>query len=233
MAGDQLGKGNIPRHDQYDDSHYPPFPSEEDERVRANERPALSQMASGAVTLPSIQDRPDMYGQPGTRSSWDPRISGYGPSPNSTSGYPPPGSAPVPPQGSYSPAVGATPYPPPGAPHQPYSLPPVQQHTQDHRGNFAGDPRSQPYYQPQTSAPYSASASAYDYNTYRQDHGPRPPYAPDYARGAPAAGAVVSHGQSAPRQRTSIACKYCRRRKVWHGSIQLRRSYLPGAKLRS
>ncbi|KAH8155966.1 hypothetical protein CIB48_g12281 [Xylaria polymorpha] len=210
MAGDHLGRGHIPRQDRYDDSQYPPVPGEEDERSRPiplHSRP-LSQMAS--VTLPSIQDRPEMYGSPGARS-WDPRASGYGPSPTSTSGYPPPpGSVPVPPGTSYSPAVGGSAYPPPGGP-APYSLPPVQSHGQDPRSSYPPDPRSQAYYAAQAPGSFSGGGNVYEYG-YRQDRGP-PPYAQEYARGGPAGSAVIAHGQSAPRQRTSIACKYCRRRK--------------------
>lgn len=222
MAGDHLGRGHIPRQDRYDDSQYPPVPGEEDERSRPiplHSRP-LSQMAS--VTLPSIQDRPEMYGSPGARS-WDPRASGYGPSPTSTSGYPPPpGSVPVPPGTSYSPAVGGSAYPPPGGP-APYSLPPVQSHGQDPRSSYPPDPRSQAYYAAQAPGSFSGGGNVYEYG-YRQDRGP-PPYAQEYARGGPAGSAVIAHGQSAPRQRTSIACKYCRRRKVRSYQALLRQEH--------
>jgi hypothetical protein len=210
MAGDHPSRGHIPRHDQYDDSQYPPIPSEEDERLRAASHHTQSQMASGIVTLPSIQDRPDMYGPPSARS-WDPRASSYGPSPTSTNGYPPPpGGASVPP---YSPVSSGSAYPPPGGPHQPYSLPPVQPHAQDPRSSYPADPRAQAYYAAQNPGSFNGGASVYDYG-YRPEHGPPGSYPPDYVRGGPAGGAVISHGQSAPRQRTSIACKYCRRRKV-------------------
>ncbi|KAI0434808.1 hypothetical protein F5Y09DRAFT_189187 [Xylaria sp. FL1042] len=213
MAGDHRSKGHLPRHEQYDDSQYPPVPGEEDERLRAIPHHARPQMASSTVTLPSIQDRPDMYGPPSSRS-WDPRSSGYGPSPTPTNGYPPPSGVPAPPGPSYSPA-GSTnsAYPPPGAPHQPYSLPPVQPHAQDPRSSYPSDPRAQAYFAAQSTGPFNGGANAYDYG-YRQDRGPPGSYTPEYARGGPAVGAVISHGQSAPRQRTSIACKYCRRRKI-------------------
>ncbi|KAI1108535.1 hypothetical protein F5Y14DRAFT_81807 [Nemania sp. NC0429] len=213
MAGDHPSRGHLPRHDPYDDSQYPPIPGEEDERSRAIPHRARSQMASGAVTLPSIQDRPDMYGPPSARS-WDPRGSAYGPSPTSINGYPPPaGGIPAPAGNSYSPAGSGSAYPPPGGAHQSYSLPPVQPHGQDPRSSYPPDPRAQSYYAAQTSASFNGGAGVYDYG-YRQDRGPPGPYAPEYARGGSAGGAVISHGQSAPRQRTSIACKYCRRRKI-------------------
>ncbi|KAI1181066.1 hypothetical protein F4777DRAFT_573140 [Nemania sp. FL0916] len=207
MAGDHPSRGHLPRLDTYDDSQYPPVPGEEDNRSRsiAHARP---QMASGAVTLPSISDRPDMYSASSARS-WDPRASGYGPSPTTANGFPPPGGIPAP----YSPAGTGGAYHPPGSAHQQYSLPPVQSHTQDPRGSYPPDPRAQAYFAGQAAGSYGGGANVYDYS-YRQDRGPSGPYAPEYARGGPSSGAVISHGQSAPRQRTSIACKYCRRRKI-------------------
>ncbi|GAP89921.2 putative Zn -C6 fungal-type DNA-binding domain protein [Rosellinia necatrix] len=211
MAGDHPGREHRPRHDHYDDSQYPPIPGEEDERSRAIPHHPRSQMASGAVTLPSIQDRPDIYGPPSARS-WDSRASGYGPSPASTNGYPPPpGGVSVPSGSSYSPAGSGGGFPTPGGLHQPYPLPPVQSPAQDPRSGYPQDPRSQGYYVAQAPGSFPG-ANVYEYG-YRGDRGPGS-YTPEYARGGPAAGAVISHGQSAPRQRTSIACKYCRRRKI-------------------
>ncbi|TRX98463.1 hypothetical protein FHL15_000537 [Xylaria flabelliformis] len=212
MAGDHPGKGHTPRHDRYDDSQYPPIPGEEDERSRTIPHHSRPQMASSILTLPAIQDRSTLYSLTGARS-WDPRASGYGPSPSSTNGYaPPPSSVPVPPGTSYSPTVGGSAYPPPGGPHQSYSLPPVQPHAQDPRGSYPPDPRAPAYYAAQPPGAFSGGGNVYDYG-YRQDHGPPGSYPPEYARGSPAGSAVITHGQSAPRQRTSIACKYCRRRK--------------------
>ncbi|KAK7946470.1 uncharacterized protein PG986_010791 [Apiospora aurea] len=54
MAEDRRSRG--PRHDHNDESQYPPPPGEEDERSRSIAYHSRSQMASGAVTLPSIQD---------------------------------------------------------------------------------------------------------------------------------------------------------------------------------
>ncbi|KAI8951559.1 hypothetical protein F4801DRAFT_589591 [Xylaria longipes] len=210
MAGDHLGRGHIPRHDN-DESQYPPIPGEEDERLRAIPYHSRSQMPV-AVTLPSIQDRPEMYGPP-TARSWDPRASGYGPSPTSTNGYPPPpGSVPVPPGSSYSPAVAGSAYPPPGGPHQPYALPPVQPHAQDSRSSYPPDPRAQAYYTAQAPGGSYNLGQVYEYSYRQQNRGPPGSYTPDL--GGPAGSAVIAHGQSAPRQRTSIACKYCRRRKI-------------------
>ncbi|KAI1321892.1 hypothetical protein F5Y16DRAFT_64477 [Xylariaceae sp. FL0255] len=206
MAGDHTGGGPPSRLDPHAHSQYPPIPGEEEDHPRAVPYPS-SQMASGAVTLPSITDRPDMYGPPGGRS-WDPRGSGYGPSPSSTNGYPPPpGSASGPPGPAYSPGAGSA-YPPPTS-HQPYPLPPV--HTQDARNSYPADPRSQQYYAAQPPGSFQGG-NMYDYG-YRQDRGLPVSYPPEYARGGPAGGIGMTT-QTAPRQRTSIACKYCRRRKI-------------------
>lgn len=212
MAGDHLHRDHPPTHEQNDDSQYPPILGEEDDRSRIIPHRPRPQMATGAVTLPSIQDRSDMHGFPSVRS-WDSRASGYGPSPASANGYPPPPSAPAPPGTSYSPAgSSSSAYPPPGGPHQQYPLPPVQPHTQDPRSSYPPDPRAQAYYAAQAPGAFGGGANMYDYG-YRQDRGPPGSYPPEYVRGS-AGGAVISHGQSAPRQRTSIACKYCRRRKI-------------------
>ncbi|KAK6839534.1 hypothetical protein PG987_005400 [Apiospora arundinis] len=84
-------------------------------------------MASGAVTLPSIQDPRGYPAQGG--QGWDPRASGsYGTSPNSSNGYPAESSSGH--QGSYSPA-GSSGYAPPHG-----YLPPVQPSPQDARGSY-------------------------------------------------------------------------------------------------
>ncbi|KAJ1325564.1 RNA polymerase II-specific transcription factor-like protein [Microdochium nivale] len=191
MAEDHRGRGLPQRNDPAETSPY-------------QSRPAMS---SGAVTLPSMQDPHGLGGGAGGRH-WDSRSSGYGPSPSSANGYPPPQ------QPSYSPSSSASAYPPPGPGSQQY-LPPVQPHPQDARGSFPPqDPRSAPYYAGQQRPPAMgpgpgpgpAPYGGYDYS-YRPDR--HPGAYPDYARG----GAQMLQ-QSAPRQRTSIACRYCRRRKI-------------------
>lgn len=205
MAEDHRSRG--PRHDQAEESQYPPLPGEEDDRrgLPYHARPA---MASGAVTLPSIQDAHGGYGPPGR--AWDPRTGSYGTSPSSANGYapPPPGNAP-PPQGNYSPAGTSGGYPPPPGHHY---LPPVQPLPPDGRGSYPpSDPRAPQYYSPGRPGPPGAN---YDF-AYRPDRGGPPgPYGgyppQDYAR----VGQPGMMQPSAPRQRTSIACKYCRRRKI-------------------
>ncbi|KAI2619691.1 hypothetical protein GGR54DRAFT_640014 [Hypoxylon sp. NC1633] len=163
-------------------------------------------MATGTVRLPSIQDPHGTYAPPGGRGWGDGRTSGYGPSPNSTNGYPPPpNNAHAPPSTSYSPPAGGGAYPPgPGSNHPSY-LPPVHAPASDPRANYPPDPRASPYF-----SGYSAPNS-FDY-PYRPDRGAPGAYPPEYARGGHPNPAVLA--PSAPRQRTSIACRYCRRRKI-------------------
>ncbi|KAI1392190.1 uncharacterized protein F4822DRAFT_389891 [Hypoxylon trugodes] len=203
MAEDRRHRGQPLRHDQTDDSQYPPVPGEEDDRARAipyhHPRP---QMATSTVRLPSIQDPHGAYGPSGGRG-WDPRAGGYGPSPSSTNGYPPPpSSAQAPPPTAYSPPSAGSAYPPPGSSHPSY-LPPVHAPASDPRTNYP-DPRTAQYF------PGYSTPGPYDF-AYRGDRGAPGAY-PEYARGGHAGAAVMQ--QSAPRQRTSIACRYCRRRKI-------------------
>ncbi|KAI1865186.1 hypothetical protein JX265_008233 [Neoarthrinium moseri] len=205
MAEDHRDRGP-PRHDQSSESQYPPPPGEEDDRSRGIPYHPRPQMASGTVTLPSIQDPQGPYGPPAGRA-WDPRASSYGHSPNSSNGYAsPPGNAPSH-QSSYSPSSGGSAYPPPAG--HPY-LPPVQPHPNDARAPYPPpDPRGAPYYSSQRQPP-PYNPNGYDY-AYRPERGPPGSYPPDYARAGP--GQAVMQ-QTAPRQRTSIACRYCRRRKI-------------------
>ncbi|KAI1433672.1 hypothetical protein GGR50DRAFT_472421 [Xylaria sp. CBS 124048] len=207
MAGDHPRRAHLPRQDHYEGSQYPPIPSVEIERPRITPPQARSQPEMVAVNLPSIHGRPDMY-----QRTWDSRNLGYGPSPAPSQGYPPPTGGASSTAGScFSPAGSSSAYPPPAGPHSSYPLPPVQPHVQDGRGNY---PESrQDFYTSQPPAHFNGSGPGYEY-PYRPERGPPGPYPPDYPRGGSAGGGVISHGQSAPRQRTSIACKYCRRRKI-------------------
>ncbi|KAI8957085.1 hypothetical protein F5Y11DRAFT_105293 [Daldinia sp. FL1419] len=200
MAEDRRHRGQQPRHEN-DESQYPPVPVEEDDRTRTIAYHSRPQMASGAVRLPSMQDH---YAQTAGARSWDPRSSSYGPSPNSTNGYPPPLATPAPASTGYSPPASGNAYPPPGSGHPPY-LPPVQSSAPDPRASYPPqDPRAQYF------ANYNA-ANPYDF-VYRSDRGASGAYPPEFARGGPVGAAVMP--QTAPRQRTSIACRYCRRRKI-------------------
>ncbi|KAI0838066.1 hypothetical protein F5Y06DRAFT_297061 [Hypoxylon sp. FL0890] len=202
MAEDRRSRGQPLRHDQNDESQYPPVPGEEDDRARAIPYHPRPQMAAGTVRLPSIQDPHGAYSPSGGRG-WDPRVSSYGASPSSTNGYPPPPtSAQAPPGTAYSPPSGGSAYPPPASSHGSY-LPPVHAPA-DPRAAYPQDPRAPAYYG-------SYGAPPYDF-AYRTDRGAPGAYPPEYARGGHAGAAVMQ--QSAPRQRTSIACRYCRRRKI-------------------
>lgn len=197
-----------PRNDQHE-SQYPPLPGEEDDRARGLPHHPRPPMAAGAVTLPSIQDPNGPYAQPPSRGGWDSRSANYGASPSSANGYPPPGSAPPSHSNGYSPPQSSYPAPP-GASY----LPPVQPHPTDARAGYPPqqDPRAGPYYQSQRPMPPSPYAQdSYGY-AYRPDRGP-PGYPGDYPPGG-AGPAAMQHQQAAPRQRTSIACRYCRRRKI-------------------
>jgi hypothetical protein len=204
MAEEHRSRG--PSRSDQRESQYPLPPGEEEDRARGIPYHPRPPMAAGAVTLPSIQDPNGPYGPPAGRA-WDPRAANYGASPNSANGYPPPGSAPSH-QSSYSPPASS--YPPPAGSQY---LPPVQPHPSDSMSSYPPqDPRGPHYYASQRSMPpASYPPESYGY-PYRQDRGPHS-YHADYAQGGPGP-AAMQHQQAAPRQRTSIACRYCRRRKV-------------------
>jgi hypothetical protein len=86
------------------------------------------------------------------------------------------------------------------------------QHGQPPNG-YAPDPRAYP---PQD--PYRQQAPG----GYRDDRA----YQQDYGRGGPQ---HMAFSQSAPRQRTAIACRYCRRRKVSTYPFFLRHAPFSGA----
>ncbi|KAK0725726.1 hypothetical protein B0H67DRAFT_642106 [Lasiosphaeris hirsuta] len=203
MADDLRGGRGYPSRENPDDSHYPPPPEDEDDRRPPYQQPPPG--AQGGMTLPSLQ-----YPAPGG--------TGYAPEPqrypeqryaSSDQRYPPD-------QRSWSSESPTNPngYPPP--PSDPrYQLPPV--HAPQDRARYDDrrqyderrqyDDRRQyndQYYQGQPS-PYA----------YRYPPGAAyPPY--DYARAGANAPppAVPQPQQAAPRQRTSIACRYCRKRKI-------------------
>lgn len=185
---DQNGHRGGPPQDNQEESAYPPPPGEEDERQRQPPYPQAP-----PVTLPPIQHHPN---EPyGSRYPPDPRAHGnYTTSPPSANGYGPP------PPGSFAPLQSLP------------SLPPVQAGPPPD-GRYGVEPRAGAY-------PYDSRGSSY----------PGPPPPPDYhynyprpSSGSPYANAAYEYGrpqaspaQAAPRQRTSIACSYCRRRKVSH-----------------
>ncbi|KAH8654429.1 hypothetical protein BGZ60DRAFT_153967 [Tricladium varicosporioides] len=73
------------------------------------------------------------------------------------------------------------------------------------------------YSQPQNG--YGPGPSNYPQDPYRPGPGQGPyrddrGYQQDYGRGAPLSQNNLAFSQQAPRQRTAIACRYCRRRKI-------------------
>ncbi|GAB0143026.1 hypothetical protein EsHS_00003557 [Epichloe bromicola] len=181
--------------------HYPP-PSDEP-RASSDSSKASASMAA-SVTLPSIHDaRSGGYGAPAP----PPGARGYGhdaryDSPNTVNGYPSPSGGQQPP-GSYLPPM--QPQQDPRASAYPHS---------DHRG---------PYYDDRRGPPPPDAGYGQDAYFYRGPPGAPPPppngyprphpgaYGPDY--GQPG-NAPQQMAQAAPRQRTSIACRYCRKRKI-------------------
>ncbi|KAF7531819.1 hypothetical protein G7Z17_g13698 [Cylindrodendrum hubeiense] len=210
MADDSYRK-EYPQHSRPEENQprpqYPPPPP--DNAQRPSEAPPASMAAS--VSLPSIHDSRS-YGPPpsapGRGYPPDPRYA----SPNAVNGYPPPGQQ----------------APPPGQQQPPY-LPPLQPQTDprspaypppDQRGGYYDDRRPPgPGYgqEPYSSDPYYAYRG-------QPPQGPPPPNGYrdyrahlasgvyEYPPGGP--GAAPQLTQAAPRQRTSIACRYCRKRKV-------------------
>ena len=192
---------DLPRRPRDLDLQYSHHQSGEEDRDRPYDHhgPRQGNMGTSTITLPPIQDQygAGPYGAPPPRGGGyppDPRAgNAYGASPNSVNGYGPPSN-------------------------QPPYLPPLQPHGDPRSPTYPSAPRDE-YYRPppppqggQYQEPYYAG-----YNRGPPPppgYGPPGPYGPhhyDYnARG----GGPPPMPQAAPRQRTSIACKYCRKRKV-------------------
>lgn len=172
------------------------------------------------VTLPAIQDpygpqqhpysrsyppsdpRSDPRGDP--RGS-EPRPVHYSNSPSSVNGYPPPAG---------HPSTQLPPLQPPG-PRSP-GYPPADGRDDYYRSRqppppHYGDPYHPDYRQgPPPPRPYPEYGQPGP-GPHRYDYGPPPPPGAqrwDYGQNP------VPMPQAAPRQRTSIACRYCRKRKV-------------------
>ncbi|KAG8406341.1 hypothetical protein J3458_021180 [Metarhizium acridum] len=174
----------------------PPPPTDKPRASSDSSRPSMA----ASVTLPSIHDpRSSSYGAPAPPSGGrgyphDPRFA----SPNAVNGYPPP------PAGQQPPAA---------------YLPPMQ--SQDPRGSSYPHPEHRgPYYDDRRGPPHPDAAYGQDAYFYRGPPGappngyPRPhpgAYGSEYAQPG---NAPPQMAQAAPRQRTSIACRYCRKRKI-------------------
>ena len=168
---------------------------------------------------PRSDPRSDPRGDP--RGAWtDARAqpnNGYGsPNPPPSGGYPPISATPP----AYAPANPNLPAGGFAPPTSQYQLPPVHaaqdqrpyddRRPYDERGQYPdrGMP-SDPYYQ--QGPPHQGRSGGYGADVYQYRYPPAPNY--PYGPGAPAPPPPQPQ-QAAPRQRTSIACKYCRKRKV-------------------
>ncbi|POR35081.1 Uncharacterized protein TPAR_04741 [Tolypocladium paradoxum] len=201
-------------------SSFPPVPppsAEEHHQPRRSAEAPRPSMAA-AVTLPSIHEAraPAGYGSQapppppsGRGYAHDPR---YAASPNAVNGYPPPSAGQQPPS-TYLPPLQTN----PGDPRSPAYPPP------DQRGGYYDDRRPPPgQYPPEPHHPHHPPQQYAGEGYYYR--GPPPGAVPPngYARppqGAyqeypQAAGGAPGMAQAAPRQRTSIACRYCRKRKI-------------------
>ncbi|KAK7221665.1 hypothetical protein V2G26_009668 [Clonostachys chloroleuca] len=178
-------------------SHYPPSA---ESTPRPSDGQRVNSMAA-SITLPPMQDhRTGGYGPPphpqGYSYPSDPRYA----SPNATNGYPPP-----PGQSGY--------LPPPqqqSDPRAPSYRPPEHHYQGRPPPSYSHDPHYPPpqdyYYRQQAQGPPPAP-SHYPYGP--PGGAPLHHYPPEYAQAQ-----APPMAQAAPRQRTSIACKYCRKRKI-------------------
>lgn len=181
-------------------AQYPPIKTDEDQ----DSSPGAStpRTMASTVTLPSIHDQYHFGGAgadrererdggrgPGSRGG-----SSYSSSPNAVNGYPPP----------------------PG--RQSY-LPPLQPPTNPRSPTYPPDPRDDHYRQGPAAAPYHPGQYYGAYGPGGPQAGPYGPYGGLPPPNGYAAATIVPIPQAAPRQRTSIACKYCRKRKVGKRSI--------------
>ncbi|KAK4077451.1 transcriptional regulator family: Fungal Specific TF [Trichoderma aggressivum f. europaeum] len=206
MAEDRHRQEYPQQHRPEDIKHQPPpsfyhhLPSRDAPHSDTDRSPHSRTTMATSVTLPSIHDpRPSGYGPPppaGRGYVSDPRYE----SPNAVNGYPPP----------------------PGSQQQPASyLPPLQPQADMRSAYPPPEPPRGAYYDDRRPPPHPAYhdqyASEYYYrglpqghhNGYPHDYSrPPPAYAQDY--GQPG----MERPREAPRQRTSIACRYCRKRKI-------------------
>ncbi|KAG9254128.1 uncharacterized protein F5Z01DRAFT_118278 [Emericellopsis atlantica] len=202
MADDRH-RNDYPQHrpeDHYpSQSQYPPPPDAVQRTADDQARPG---MAAPSVSLPSMHDpRAPGYGPPPGSHGY-PSDHRYA-SPSTTNGYPPPPPPPgQQPPGSYLPPPQQHPDPRAGQGYRaPEPYPPGRQQP----GPYGQEPQYRhpdPYYYQQQppGAPGPPPPAYYHQGPYPQEYGP--------PQGGP------QMPQAAPRQRTSIACKYCRKRKI-------------------
>ncbi|KAK3695582.1 hypothetical protein B0T22DRAFT_112115 [Podospora appendiculata] len=199
MADNRRGGRGYSRRENSEESHYPPPPGDDDDDHRTQyQLPPMP--ASSVAPLPPFQ-----YGPPAQGYSPDPRYPGqrhsppeqrYPPdprlwsseSPTNANGYAPPPDA----RGYPLPSVQ------PGQERRPYD----DRRPHDDRRHYPD-----PYYQAQ------ARSGGYD-DQYAFRYQQSGPYYGDFRGGAGAPQPQPPQQQAAPRQRTSIACRYCRKRKI-------------------
>ncbi|PHH68797.1 hypothetical protein CDD80_7236 [Ophiocordyceps camponoti-rufipedis] len=191
------------QHQHQQHQHQQRFPpvSPESQHPPHSRAPVAPRGAMAATVLPSIHE---------TRAA-----TGYAP-------QPPPSARPYPIDARFSSPAAVNGYPPPAA-QQPSSsttyLPPLQASPTDARSPIYPPPPEQrtPYLDDRRPpGPYGAEAFYFrgpPSGPVPPNGYPRPPQGPyqEYAQQAAGAPAMA---QAAPRQRTSIACRYCRKRKI-------------------
>jgi hypothetical protein len=183
-------------------ARYQQYPVDDPRRPPSRPRPASM---AASVTLPSIQDhRPAAggYGMPPQNPPGYPGDPRYA-SPNAVNGYPPPSGPPQQPpaHGSYLPPL--QPQPDSRPPYPPQEQPQQRQSYYDDRRppSYAEPYHPSDYYYAQGGQPPAPG------NGYPREQRGANPFTNDFSH-------VPPMSQAAPRQRTSIACKYCRKRKV-------------------
>jgi hypothetical protein len=226
MAADDRYRQDYPQHPRPDESNYP-YQQPPDSQ-RPSEPPRGTMAAS--VTLPSIHDPRTGAGSyashhPAARPySQDARYA----SPNSVNGFPPPGPQQPP---NYLPPLqsGSDPrspsYPPaehqrggyyddrrsqsqPQPPLPPHQQPPHHPPPSPYHDQYARDA-----YYPRPPPPQGPPSNGYPREYHAQPHPAGPYYPQEYPPQGPP-GVPSGMAQAAPRQRTSIACRYCRKRKI-------------------
>lgn len=199
---------------QYPQPYYYPSPHGSEagpaEQPQAPQHERHNSMAAAAVTLPAMHDSRG-YGPPPAQGHSYPQPDARYESPSTMNGYPPPpGQQPPPYLPSGSQQQNPQPQQPP--PQQQPPPPPSSAYpAPDPNGRRPGGPYPQDRQYP-TPEQYYYRAPA-GQAPLPQDHYGRdyrgPIFTQEYAQHPP-----PQMAQAAPRQRTSIACKYCRKRKV-------------------
>ncbi|KAL8407457.1 hypothetical protein RB594_006328 [Gaeumannomyces avenae] len=202
-----------PPRGQYNNQYPPPPIEEEDRQSRVIRDPRDLRDVPNAVTLPSIQDYPPSGPSRGPPPALEPGARGsYSVSPDQGAYPPPRPTYSLPPVQSLADgrafdnrapdSRGPPPPPPPPQqdPRQPMAYRPVP--PPDPNAYYRGPPSGPP------PPPYVQDPYQQQYAAYPQPQVGIMGY--DYRTGP----GMQQQQASAPRQRTSIACRYCRKRKI-------------------